>query len=156
MGNKLDLDEIDYLRYLIRDPKTEIIGLYLESIERGRELMEIARTTSKPILLHKSNIGEGSRQIAKLHTAALANDDRIVETALKQPNIIRTRDFRSFVNAVKAFSLPAMRGDRLVVISRSGGIGHHCGGFGRDPRFSPLTRSRKIFRNRSTATSGPR
>ena len=46
--------------------------------------MEMARTTSKPIILHKSNIGEGSRQIAKLHTAALANDDRIVETALKQ------------------------------------------------------------------------
>jgi acyl-CoA synthetase (NDP forming) len=122
MGNKLDLDEIDYLKYLIRDPKTEIIGLYLESIKRGRELMEIARTTSKPILLHKSNIGEGSRQIARLHTAALANDDRIVETALKQSNIIRARDFRSFVSGAKAFSLPVMRGDRLVVISRSGGL----------------------------------
>ena len=122
MGNKLDLDEIDYLKYLIRDPKTEIIGLYLESIKRGRELMEIARTTSKPILLHKANIGEGSRQIARLHTAALANDDRIVETALKQSNIIRARDFRSFVSGAKAFSLPVMRGDRLVVISRSGGL----------------------------------
>ena len=81
MGNKIDLDEIDYLRYLIQDPRTEIIGLYLESIQRGRELMEIAQATSKPIILHKANTGEGSRQIAKLHTAALANDDRIVETA---------------------------------------------------------------------------
>ena len=122
MGNKLDLDEIDYLRYLLRDSKTEIIGLYLESLKRGRELMETARSTSKPILLHKANIGEGSRQIAKLHTAALANDDRIVEAALKQANIIRTRDFRSFVNAVKVFSLPAMKGDRLVIVSRSGGM----------------------------------
>jgi len=33
MGNKIDLDEIDYLRYLIRDSRTEIIGLYLESIQ---------------------------------------------------------------------------------------------------------------------------
>jgi acetyltransferase len=123
MGNKLDLNEIDYLRYLIEDPQTEIIGLYLESLERGRELMEIARSTSKPIIIHKANTGEGSRQIARLHTAALANDDRVVEAALKQADIIRTKDFRSFVNAVKILSLPPCQGKNLVIISRSGGIG---------------------------------
>ncbi len=123
MGNKLDLNEIDYLKYLIADPQTEIIGLYLESLERGRELMEIARSTSKPIIIHKANTGEGSRQIAKLHTAALANDDRVVEAALKQTDIIRTKDFRSFVNAVKILSLPPCKGRNLVIISRSGGIG---------------------------------
>lgn len=123
MGNKLDLNEIDYLKYLIDDPQTEIIGLYLESLERGRELMEIARSTSKPIIIHKANTGEGSRQIAKLHTAALANDDRVVDAALKQADIIRTKDFRSFVNAVKILSLPPCKGKNLVIISRSGGIG---------------------------------
>jgi acetyltransferase len=123
MGNKIDLNEIDYLKYLIDDPQTEIIGLYLESLQRGRELMEIARSTSKPIIIHKANTGEGSRQIARLHTAALANDDRVVEAALKQADIIRTKDFRSFVNAVKILSLPPCRGKNLVIISRSGGIG---------------------------------
>ncbi|OGP73960.1 MAG: hypothetical protein A2V86_07885 [Deltaproteobacteria bacterium RBG_16_49_23] len=123
MGNKLDLNEIDYLKYLIDDPKTDIIGLYLESLGRGRELMEIAHSTSKPIIIHKANTGEGSRQIAKFHTAALANDDRVVEAALKQADIIRTKDFRSFVNAVKILSLPPCKGKNLVIISRSGGIG---------------------------------
>ena len=123
MGNKMDLNEIDYLKYLIEDPQTEIIGLYLESLDRGRELMEIAHSTSKPIIIHKANTGEGSRQIAKFHTAALANDDRVVEAALKQAGIIRTKDFRSFVNAVKILSLPPCKGKNLVIISRSGGIG---------------------------------
>jgi acetyltransferase len=122
MGNKLDLNEIDYLNYLIRDPGTEIIGIYLESIERGRELLEVARTTSKPIILHKANTGDASKEIAKLHTAALANDDKIVETALKQADIVRARDFRSFINAVKVLSLPPMKGNDLVILSRSGGI----------------------------------
>jgi acetate---CoA ligase (ADP-forming) len=121
MGNKLDLNEIDFLRYLIQDPETEMIGLYLESLEHGRDLIEIARSTSKPIILHKSNIGEGSRQIAKFHTGALATDDRVVDAALKQANIIRTKDFRTFGNAVKVLSLPPMRGHNLVVVSRSGG-----------------------------------
>jgi acyl-CoA synthetase (NDP forming) len=122
MGNKLDLNEIDYLRYLTQDPQTEIIGIYLESIQRGRELLEVARSTSTPIILHKANIGEASREIAKLHTAALANDDKIVDTALKKADIVRAKDFRSFINAVKVFSLPAMRGNDLVILSRSGGI----------------------------------
>ncbi len=122
MGNKLDLNEIDYLQYLIQDKQTEIIGLYLESLEQGRKLMEIGRSTSKPIILHKANIGEGSHPIAKLHTAALANDDRVVDAALKQADIIRTKDFRSFASAVKILSLPPMKGNNLIILSRSGGI----------------------------------
>jgi acetate---CoA ligase (ADP-forming) len=122
MGNKLDLNEIDYLRYLVRDPKTEIIGLYLESIERGRDLFDLARSTSKPIILHKANTGEASRQIARLHTAALANDDHVVDAAMKQADVVRVRNFRSFINAVKVLSLPPMKGDNMVILSRSGGI----------------------------------
>jgi acyl-CoA synthetase (NDP forming) len=122
MGNKLDLNEIDYLKYLVQDPQTEIIGLYLEGLERGRELMEIARSTSKPIILHKANIGEGSHHIAKLHTAALANDDRVVDAALRQSDIVRARDFRFFASAVKILSLPPMKGNSLAVLSRSGGV----------------------------------
>jgi acyl-CoA synthetase (NDP forming) len=122
MGNKLDLNEIDYLKYLVQDPQTEIIGLYLEGLERGRELMQIARSTSKPIILHKANIGEGSHYIAKLHTAALANDDRVVDAALRQSDIVRARDFRFFASAVKILSLPPMKGNSLAVLSRSGGV----------------------------------
>ena len=122
MGNKLDLDEIDYLRYLVQDPQTEIIGLYLESLKKGRELMEIARSTSKPIIIHKANTGEASRNIAKLHTAALANDDKVVEVALRQADIVRAKDIRSFINAVKILFLPPMKGNNLVVLARSGGI----------------------------------
>jgi acyl-CoA synthetase (NDP forming) len=122
MGNKLQLDEIDYLKYFVEDPQTEIIGIYLESLQKGRDLMEIARSTSKPIILHKANIGEGSHLIAKLHTAALANDDRVVDAALRQAGIVRTRDFRSFASTVKILSLPPMKGNDLVVLSRSGGI----------------------------------
>jgi len=122
MGNKLDLNEIDYLRYFVQDPQTEIIGLYLEGLERGRELMEIARSTSKPIIVHKANIGEGSRHIAKLHTAALANDDRVVDAALRQSDIVRARDFRFFASAIKILSLPPMKGNNPVVLSRSGGV----------------------------------
>ena len=36
MGNKLDLDEADYLAYLMDDPETAVIYFYLEGFKRGR------------------------------------------------------------------------------------------------------------------------
>jgi acetyltransferase len=121
MGNKTCLDEIDYLDYLRGDDKTTIIGIYLESIRDGRGLLAAAVRTGKPVLLHKSNTSPASQRIAQSHTAALANDDRVVDAACRQFGIHRVRTLRQFINQVKSFSLPPMRGDRLVVISRSGG-----------------------------------
>ncbi len=121
MGNKLDLNEIDYLIYLLEDEDTDIICLHLESIQNGRRLMELARSSPKPILLHKTNLGQASAHIAQSHTAALANDDRIVSAAARQAGIIRARNFRSMVNYAKGLSLPPVRGNNLIAISRSGG-----------------------------------
>ncbi|MCR4404610.1 MAG: acetate--CoA ligase family protein [Candidatus Acetothermia bacterium] len=121
IGNKLDLDEIDYLEYLLADPGTELIILYLEGIEDGRRLMELARTARKPILLHKAHRGTASSAIARSHTAALANDDRVVSAAALQSGLIRVPDFRAAVNCAKALFLPPVRGNRLAVIARTGG-----------------------------------
>jgi acyl-CoA synthetase (NDP forming) len=121
MGNKLDLDETDYLAYLLEDEDTDILCLHLESIEDGRRLMELARSSPKPILLHKTNVGQASARIAQSHTAALANDDRIVSAAARQVGMIRARNFRTMVNYAKGFSLPPVKGNTLVAISRSGG-----------------------------------
>ncbi len=38
IGNKLDLDEVDFLEYLGNDPATSIICMYLESVPRGADL----------------------------------------------------------------------------------------------------------------------
>jgi len=121
MGNKLDLDETDYLAYLLEDEDTDTICLHLESIEDGRRLMELARSSPKPILLHKTNIGQASAHIAQSHTAALANDDRIVSAAARQAGIIRARNFRTTVNYAKGLSLPPVKGNTLIAIARSGG-----------------------------------
>jgi acetyltransferase len=121
MGNKLDLDETDYLAYLLEDEDTDTICLHLESIQDGRRLMELARSSPKPILLHKTNIGQASAHIAQSHTAALANDDRIVSAAARQAGMIRDRNFRTMVNYAKGLSLPPVKGNTLVAIARSGG-----------------------------------
>lgn len=121
IGNKLNLDENDYLEYLISDRGTETIGLYLESVSDGRRLMDLAGSTQKPIIILKSNTGKESNQIARFHTAALAGDDEVVSSAFDQAGIQRVETLQEMMNAFKAFRLPLMRGPNLGVISRSGG-----------------------------------
>ncbi len=121
IGNKADLSETDYVRYLFQDPDTSAVILYLESVINGRDLVDLARTASKPLLIYKSNTNPQSARIAESHTAALANDDRIVDAVFKHAGILRLRNFSEMVSYGKAFSLPALKGNRLAVFSRSGG-----------------------------------
>lgn len=121
IGNKADLNETDYAEYLIEDPATKILCLYLESLSDGRRLMELARSSPKPIIVHKANRGQASQGIALSHTAALASDDRIVTGALRQVGIFRAESFQEAVAMAQGLVLPSVRGDSMVIISRSGG-----------------------------------
>jgi acyl-CoA synthetase (NDP forming) len=121
IGNKTDLNESDYLTYLLQDHGTQFIIAYLESINDGRKLMDLARSSAKPIIMHKANRGRASHHVALSHTAALADDDRIVSSAFRQVGILRSENFRDTVAIAQGLSLPPVLGGNLVVISRSGG-----------------------------------
>ncbi len=121
VGNMLNVDAEDILDYLVDDPGTHLIFLYLESMRNGRRLMEIARSSSKPILAFKSNIGRLGHDIAASHTASLSSDDKVVEAAFEQAGIIRVHDATSLGNNLKCLRLPPMCGNNLAIISRSGG-----------------------------------
>ena len=121
IGNKLDTDENDLLEFLLNDRGTETVFLYLEGIADGRRLMEIAFRSNKPILAHKSNTSEASTRIARSHTGSLSASEAVVNAAFRQCSIHRVTDMNSTLTAIKAYALPPMRGNRLAVISRSGG-----------------------------------
>jgi len=133
-GNKLDMGEIELLEYLVEDENTEQIHLYLESIDHGGELMRLARRSKKPIVIFKSNVTRTASETAKSHTAALSNNDRIVDGALRQAGVVRVNDINDMVVCSKALQLPPLRGERLVALSLSGGfsviLGDACEKYG--------------------------
>ena len=134
MGNKLNVDENDLLEYLIGDKGTEIILLYLEGFTDGRRFVEIASQSNKPILVHKSNRFKASAQIAHSHTAALSADDQLVDYALEQAGCVRVNTMDDAINYIKILTLPPLKGNRLAVVSRSGGhaviAADACGHYG--------------------------
>ncbi len=122
IGNKLDLDEVDFLEYFGQDPDTKVICLYLESISRGQKLIEVASRIDKPVIVLKSNTTEAAHKAAMSHTAALSNDDEIIDTAFERAGIIRIRQFNDFISTAKVFALPPMRGKRIMAMSPAGGF----------------------------------
>ena len=92
VGNMLNISAEDILDYMLDDPGTKVIFLYLESLRDGRRLMDIARRSTKPVLVFKSNIGQMGKVIASSHTAALSSDDKVAEAAFKQADIVRVHD----------------------------------------------------------------
>ena len=122
IGNKLDLDEVDFLEYYGKDKQTKVICMYLESIVRGRKLIEIAKEIDKPIVIYKSNTTSAGEKAAMSHTAALSSNEDIIDSAFEEAGIIRISNFLEFVEVTKAFHLPPMKGRRIMVMSPAGGF----------------------------------
>ena len=120
-GNMLNVQTEELLEYFIEDPGTKYILLYLEGIQDGKKLMDVARRSPKPIIAFKANIGQFGKSIASSHSASLSSNDRVVDSAFRQCGIVRVHDATTLGNDLKILRLPPMRGNNLAIISRSGG-----------------------------------
>ncbi len=162
IGNKLQLDEVDFLDYFLADPDTDVVTMYLEGFNRGRSFYELAVKADKPIIVQKSNRSEASAKIAQSHTTALAAGDDVVDGMFRQAAVIRAEDEREFLNAVKIIRLPLMKGRRVAVLSRSGGhavlSADACARFGFDMvAFPPvfLEKLKTLYHTRVIAHQNP-
>jgi acyl-CoA synthetase (NDP forming) len=124
IGNKADVDEADFLEYLNNDETTHVVGMYLENVKDGRRLMEAAKKSKKPILAFKiGRTNEGARA-ASSHTAGMANNDVIFDSACRQSGIIRLKSIDELHSLPKIFTaMPALKGKRIVVFTNSGAFG---------------------------------
>lgn len=120
LGNELDIDESDVLAHLKQQEPT-LVCLYLEDVRDGRRFFDLLRDYPCPVLVQKTNVSAAGARAAASHTAALTVDDAVLGAALRQAGAVRVSDTNALVNDAKALTLPPMRGDRLLIVSRSGG-----------------------------------
>jgi acetyltransferase len=125
LGNKIDTEETEALEYLAEDPETSAIVMYLESFKRPRRFLQIARevTRMKPVVMLKGGSTEAGQHAAVAHTAALAAEDRLVDSMLRQAGVVRIRNYTHLILAGKALSmLPLPRGNRVSFLAPSGAM----------------------------------
>ena len=108
---------------------------------------QVAGRATKPVFLHLANVGAETAAIAHSHTASLTTDEQVLAAACRQSGMIQVKTQAEFLNAAKLVGQPPVKGDRLVVFSRSGGeavvAAYACRQFGfpLPPLSAPLVQS---------------
>lgn len=126
VGNMSDITNVEILEYYGDDQRITSIGLYLEGITHGKDLLKIAKkiTRQKPIFLLKVGTTELSAIATQSHTGILAGSDKIYEAAFKQSGIIRVNNIEELIDSLKAASmLPKPKGNNICVLTEAGGPG---------------------------------
>jgi len=125
LGNKVDVDEIDMLEYLEKDPNTNVITIYLEGVKRGPKLVEILRKMTKPVIILKNGRSEIGSKAIKSHTGSIAGDDKIYDAIFKQySGIYRVNNFYEMFNIAQVFATqPLPKGKNIAIITSSGSLG---------------------------------
>ncbi len=125
-GNRVDIGEVELLEYLESDPDTEVIALYLESLQNGREFMKAVSRVSrrKPVLIIKAGRSVSGLRAASSHTGSLAGSDEIFAAMIRQTGALRIPGMEEMLDLCDGLtSLPRLEGDRVVVVTNSGGPG---------------------------------
>jgi acetyltransferase len=127
IGNKVDVDECDVLEWLLDDPHTKAIGLYLESVADGRRFMELCRRSRKPIVVLKGGKSAKGAEAAMSHTASLAGHGGVVSGAFAQVGVVGAHDFAQMMDICRTLArfpeAPKTNRRRVAIITASGGAG---------------------------------
>jgi acetyltransferase len=126
-GIGADLDFGDYLDYLVTDPATKAILLYIEGIKNSRRFMSSLRAAArvKPVIALKVGRHAAGAQASMSHTGALVGSDRTFSAALARSGVLRVQTVSQLFAAARALSSLHYRGasERLVIITNGGGPG---------------------------------
>jgi acyl-CoA synthetase (NDP forming) len=126
VGNEADADSVDVLGYLSSDAQTRVVLMYLEGVEDGRRLMEIARDTTmnKPIVVVRGGLTEFGSRAAASHTGALAGTAAVREASARQRGAVGTTSPDEGLDIALCLAhLPLPRGPRVAVVTLGGGWG---------------------------------
>jgi acetyltransferase len=126
LGDSADVDFGDVLDYLASDPATRGILLYVESIRAARKFMSAARAAArnKPVLVVKAGRAPEGARAAMSHTGALAGSDEVYDAAIRRAGMLRVRTVAELFDTVETLArAPAIRGDRLAILTNGGGPG---------------------------------
>ncbi|MEM1834628.1 MAG: CoA-binding protein, partial [Thermosphaera sp.] len=104
-GNKVDVDDVDLLKFFKDDEKTKIVLMYLEGLKtnRGKEFIRVAREVVKvkPVVIYKAGKTSRGSMAAASHTAALAGDYSLYKSAIKQAGLIEADSFDDIMDITK-------------------------------------------------------
>jgi acyl-CoA synthetase (NDP forming) len=124
-GNEAVVDCAAYLEFLVDDPETRAIALFLETVrepDRFVAALDCAADRGKPVVVLKVGRSERSQRAITTHTGGLAGEGRVFSEVLRAHRAIEVDDLDAMselLAAAGAARRPA--GPRIGVVTASGG-----------------------------------
>ena len=126
IGNQADVNAETALEYWENEDDVQQILLYMESIQNPANFRKLASRISKkkPILALKAGRSAAGASAASSHTGSLAGADKAANALLNQSGVIREYSLKNLFATAKVFAnCPIPKGDRVAIITNSGGPG---------------------------------
>jgi len=126
MGSSTDVDFGEILDFLVSDPNTHSILMYIEGIRNARSFMSALRAAAriKPVILVKVGRHPAGSKAAMSHTASLVGADDVFDAAISRVGVVRVETVTHLFTAARALAFgfrPA--GNRLAIVTNGGGPG---------------------------------
>ncbi len=127
-GNGIDLDASDFLQYLAADPKTTVIGAYLEGTRDGSRLFNTIKVVAraKPLVVWKGGRTEVGAQAAMSHTGSLSSSAAIWSAMFRQSGAIEVHSLEELTDTLHIF--PQIRCWQGIGTAIIGGLADGGGG----------------------------
>ena len=125
-GNEVDVELSELIRAMLHDPEVRTVAAFVEGFRDPSGFLacaDEALTLGKPIVLLKVGRSGVGQKAAATHTAALTGSDAVQDAVFRQRGVVRADDFDELAEFARLLAYaPLPRGDRVGVISHSGGI----------------------------------
>lgn len=128
-GNEAGLHTLDIVDYLIDDPHTQVVLVFLEGLRAAHGFSAVARKAArarKPLIIAKMGYSEAAALAARSHTASLAGSHRAYRAVFERYGVVTGEETEQMIDVAGAFAhfhdrLP--RGRRVGILTPSGGAG---------------------------------
>ncbi|MFT3821752.1 MAG: acetate--CoA ligase family protein [Rubrivivax sp.] len=129
-GNETNVSVADYVDFLVADPKTEVIAIYLEGVVDGARLrrsLQRAVAAGKPVVVYKVGKSAFGARAALSHTAKVAGEPALYRGLFRQLGVIEAQHLDDLIEIPMLLLKSAPRAPRpprgIGVVSISGGLG---------------------------------
>lgn len=126
-GNEADIDLSDCLGFMVDDPDTDIIALYLECVRNAAAFEAAcarALAQDKPIVAIKVGRGQAGHRATQSHTGSMAGWGTAYDAIFAKYAIISAGDLSEAIAILGVLATcPRIDGNRIGVLTGSGGAG---------------------------------
>lgn len=125
-GNEAASGVEDYVEWLVDDPATHVIAMYVENFRRPAAFLAAARrarAAGKPIVLLHPGKSSKAQESAATHTGAMAGDYALMKAKLTREGVIFADTLEELADiATIAVTCKSLPGANMAVLGESGAL----------------------------------